>query len=105
MKIFAFIMALIVLALSVMPCMEGGFANNGSAKTEISKAGNQKEHGNSDDCSPFCSCSCCSGVVFFQAFSFNYLDKPVFLAKKYSVYKPSFYSDISFSIWQPPKMA
>ena len=105
MKIFAFIMAFTILALSVMPCMDGSFANNGKVNTEVSKTDNQKEHGNTDDCSPFCTCSCCSASVIHQTLSFNYFYKPVFQEKKYSAYKPSFYSDISFSIWQPPKIA
>ncbi|WP_462238757.1 DUF6660 family protein [Ferruginibacter sp.] len=105
MKIFAFIMAITILILSVMPCMDGGFTNNGEAKTEISKAENQPEHSDSDDCSPFCNCSCCSASVIHQVIFYNYLAKPLIPAKKYSIYNLSSYSDISFSIWQPPKVA
>ena len=105
MKIFAFILAFILLALSVMPCMDATEVNDSMAKTAISKPGDQHRHGDSDNCSPFCSCSCCSVLVTYQALSFYYLHKPVIQAKKYSAYKPSFYSEISFSIWQPPKVA
>ncbi len=105
MKIFAFILAFTILALSVMPCMDGGLANNGSTKVEISKTDNHNEHNDTDDCSPFCICSCCSTTISSHTLSFNYFDKLVFLAKKYSAFKSSNYSNVSISIWQPPKLA
>ena len=105
MKIFAFIMAFMVLALSVMPCMDRSDTINGSTKTAFSKSDTQKEHSDSDDCSPFCTCSCCSASVFHQVLAFSHSQKPVFQIKKYPIYTPSFCSEISFSIWQPPKLA
>lgn len=98
-------MAVMILALSVMPCMDDKSEGGNKIKTEISKSSNQSGHSGNDECSPFCTCSCCSISFVYQAFSFNYLDKPVFQTKKYSFYKPSFYPEISFSIWQPPKLS
>jgi hypothetical protein len=105
MKIFAFIMAFLVLALSIMPCMDDNNEFKGNQKTAISKSNSQQEHSESDDCSPFCNCSCCSTSLIHQVPTLIYFQKPAFQEKNYSLHKPWFYSNISSSIWQPPKLA
>jgi hypothetical protein len=105
MKFFAFIMAVTVLALSLMPCMDGTCIKSFKTKAEISKTDTQHEQKDSDDCSPFCTCSCCSASFFHQPLPFYYTPKRIFQTKKYPVYTLSLYSDVSFSIWQPPKLS
>lgn len=105
MKIFAFIMALTVLALSVLPCTDASEVFDNTTKSAISKSDNQHSPNESDDCSPFCSCSCCAASATYHVQAVNYLHKPLNQEKQYAGFKPSFYSEISFSIWQPPKIA
>lgn len=104
MKFFAFIMAIIVFALSCMPCKDGMYAMDRSkAKIENLKSQNQKEHGTNDACSPFCTCNCCAGFAF--QFSAIKVENTVHVLAK--VYSPGISSPaiaISLPIWQPPQL-
>ncbi|HMJ47082.1 MAG TPA: DUF6660 family protein [Ferruginibacter sp.] len=101
MKIFAFIMALIILALSVMPCADTAVGHENTVSA-FSKAAHEAGDEQADDCSPFCICSCCAG------FSINHLI-PELLSNTF--YLNTFTSNrvtsnvtaIASSIWQPPR--
>ena len=104
MKFFAFIMALLVLALSIWPCADdGSVLEEAKAKTEISKQHSGPEHQEHNDvCSPFCHCTCCPG------FSINHFF-PVISSllgndrKFYIPYLPGDPIQYSPPVWQPPK--
>jgi hypothetical protein len=103
MKFFAFIMAILVLTQSVMPCGDkGSITNESKSKTELTKANNQQDDQH-DDCSPFCSCSCCAGVAFLAPST-----KVSFLIAQMSpVYCSTITTHlfrIAIPIWQPPQL-
>lgn len=104
MKFFAFIMAFLVLSLSVMPCADAGAAiKDTKAKTEITKTTDQQDHNDADACSPFCHCACCAG------FSINHFIAALTIIPPYSsTTKSSFlHSDVIevvLPIWQPPQI-
>ena len=104
MKLFTFLLAVMVLALSCVPCMDDTFAaNDGKAKAEISKSGQQKEHSNTDACSPFCTCNCCTGFTF--VFIHCEVTHPVLLApEKITPHLPAEISNIALPVWQPPQL-
>lgn len=56
-------------------------------------------------CTPFCNCSHCPASAFNQQLSHFNVVKPVFQSLKYPIYNSSFSTEVSFSIWQPPKIA
>ena len=59
MKIFAYIVSVIILMLTVNPCIDEHKAN-AIHNSEISQASNHENHENeADHCSPFCTCQCC----------------------------------------------
>jgi len=100
-------MALLVLALSSMPCMDlAAFAKStANAKTVVDQIDqHQPQQDHNDDCSPFCSCNCCAG------FSINHqiptIDKlfPVTLNKSVSFYNVGIV-EISLPVWQPPQLS
>ena len=104
MKLFAFIMAVIVLLQSWMPCNDAVFAiKKVKATAEISSSpqqNNDTEH--EDACSPFCQCACCAG------FSLNHtiasVSSPFLTSKKIvAFYLPDHLIEMSNSVWQPPK--
>jgi len=101
MKFFAFILAVIVLALSCMPCADVG-ATGEKSKMEIKKSlGNERQQ--SDLCSPFCICSCCAG------FSINHtipnIETLLQLHKvNYSLSYHLAVIKISSPVWQPPQL-
>lgn len=104
MKFFAFLMAIMVLALSVMPCADDANAmNNRKAKTELIKSSHQQDNPKSDECSPFCQCSCCAG------FSVNHFVAEIATIPKYesnsaSSFLPANVREVALPIWQPPQL-
>ena len=104
MKIFAAIMALIVLALSVMPCGDKASAfNHGKIKLELT-ASSHHNNPQTDNCSPFCQCNCCAGFSIKHSFpsitniSHSYSSKPK------ATYLLSPASEVALPIWQPPQL-
>ncbi len=102
MKFFAFIMAFLVLALSVMPCADS-YAMDNKEKNEVSKSANQQDEDQQDECSPFCHCTCCAG------FSVNHCIAaiatiPIYASNHLSSFLPSDIIGITSPIWQPPQL-
>lgn len=104
MKIIAFILAFLVLALSVMPCADTYNAGNDSkAKTELTKSNQDRDNPKQDDCSPFCQCSCCAG------FCINHFITSIVItipggSKTQTAFLPAGTLEIAFPIWQPPQL-
>ncbi|TKT93238.1 DUF6660 family protein [Dyadobacter frigoris] len=106
MKIFKLTLSLYILLLSCFPCGDG-LECNGKDELKISASVEHKNHSHeSESCTPFCTCSCCAASTFFQ-FSVPAvkIPKAVFAAVKFPLYADCFRPELSFSIWQPPKIA
>ncbi|MDE3185061.1 MAG: hypothetical protein KGM16_16745 [Bacteroidota bacterium] len=95
-------MAVIVLAMSVMPCADDANAMI-KVKTEFKQASHQQDNPKNDACSPFCQCSCCVGFTIshfpssFPLISFT-------VKKQISSFLPSEVIDITLPVWQPPQL-
>ena len=104
MKFFAFIMAFLVLALSIMPCADKGNPEiQGKIKTLFTKCNHPQDDQQQDNCSPFCHCTCCS------CFSINHFIVALSIIPPFeNNLAPSFISseviEISLPIWQPPQL-
>lgn len=104
MKFLSFIMAFLVLTLSIMPCADNNsLVSEGKVKSELSKSPQQHSDTEQDHCSPFCTCSCCS------SFSINHFFAVVTVTSNYesnttSSFLPSDLTGIAFPIWQPPQL-
>ncbi|MBN9299233.1 MAG: hypothetical protein J0I41_19685 [Filimonas sp.] len=102
MRFSAFILAIIVLVLSCLPCTDSG-ATALKARTEVSSSKQLPGHAERDFCTPFCVCSCCSAVYF--TYSFPVTTPPVVTASNIYI---SFLSapliEIAYAIWQPPQL-
>jgi len=105
MKLFAFVMAVMVLTQSFLPCSDAYAAlDSDKVKTEISKDVDHQEQSESDDCSPFCQCACCAGFsVNHFVSSVNFV--PPYNKMAHSAYLPSNAIEIVLPIWQPPKLS
>ncbi len=102
MKFVAFIMAVLVLAQSVMPCADAEVAPN-AGKAKITKQSQQQSNNHSDACSPFCSCACCAG------FSINHFIASIAIIPPYESnlvtgFLPSVIMEVALPIWQPPQI-
>jgi hypothetical protein len=102
MRCFTFIMAILVLSLSCMPCGDAQKVMVKKATRELAQAPHTQEH--EDYCSPFCHCACCAG------FSINHqvavLSQPwsPFAALHASRYIESI-REVSIPVWQPPQLS
>ena len=102
MKLFAFLLAVLVLALSVVPCADVNATGKGKFQVEI-KAAHQDNDYHVDACSPFCQCACCAG------FSINHSLISVESIRVVPHKQSSFFSasetiKVSLAIWQPPQL-
>ncbi len=102
MKFFAFLMTIILIAQSFMPCADREIAS-AKGEVQITKALHH-EKGMQDDCPPLCSCSCCG--CFSSAHSFtSYISiNSVSVQNCNAEYLPESIQKIVTPIWQPPQL-
>lgn len=103
MKIVCFIMAFLVLGLSLWQCADKSHNEGANKSTSaISKSAKQTDNPG-DECSPFCHCTCCASFTinhFIPAINHQryYQSKPT----------PAFSTadefEIALPIWQPPQL-
>ncbi|HEX2848505.1 MAG TPA: DUF6660 family protein [Chitinophagaceae bacterium] len=104
MKLFAFIMSLVVVIVSLAPCRDMATGSKaGKANVQVLKDDQHAHEDGSDDCPPFCSCSCCSVQGCLKPF-FNTLECVSPEASPYSSYYTGALISISLPIWQPPQL-
>ena len=100
MKFFAYFMALYILVLSVVPCSDvHNNCNDKKATTELTQ-NHDHQQDQDDNCSPFCTCACCSANVIaldFKPTQFSF-------SQKVAIRNFSFISNFYGNIWQPPKI-
>jgi hypothetical protein len=102
MKIIAYILSLVILSLTVVPCMDKT-EDNILRKIDITQ-NTQNHQQDSDHCSPFCACFCCASSITNQA-NISHLNLIAFSQKLNTEYLLSFASQDFTSIWQPPKLS
>jgi hypothetical protein len=100
MKFFAFIMALLVLTLSVVPCAD--VIIDGKQKTELANSQSQPDQDHNDACSPLCQCSCCAGFSISHVIA-SAPPIALFSLKPISSFFSSKSIEVAFSFWQPPR--
>lgn len=110
MKIAIQILAIYMLALSFIPCGDGGngiieIANH-FFEVEHQHISDHDQHSNGcgdDDCSPFCVCDCCSISINVPT-TVNLADSyTILISRRFLSYNPDFYpSNFNASIWHPP---
>ncbi|RYE53031.1 MAG: hypothetical protein EOP48_15235 [Sphingobacteriales bacterium] len=101
-KFSAFILASLVLWLSVMPCDDVAGFNNGAVSI-LATDHQDTQHANNDACSPFCTCSCCTGVNFKMQVTTD-AQTPFDISLENPTHISSKVIDMSLPIWQPPQL-
>ncbi len=104
MKFFAFIMAILVIVLSGIPCKDFPSAvKAGKDKMEFSQCSGKQAMDHPDACSPFCQCACCAGFsVYHQVAEVNAC-LPVYNVQHILAYNASVVR-ISLPVWEPPQL-
>lgn len=105
MNFFSFIMAVLVLVLSVFPCADrANERNDNYTQFSISAQHNQQEnHDQNDICTPFCSCTCCT-CTSINHFIVSATSLMIFDCLNYSTFLPARLFDFSPPVWQPPQL-
>ena len=101
MKVIAFILSAYLLFLFAIPCCR--FDNCAEEKI-TQEADHEKGEGDCGSCSPFFTCTGCSGFIV----SFENTDMQMsshFSLPQYSGYIVSSIPDVHYDFWQPPKLA
>jgi hypothetical protein len=101
MRFFSFICIMVVLVLNFVPCADAHETEE--LQTTVTTAVQQDSPAHTDDCTPFCHCSCCASTVVVKlaaspAVPFkinNSADIPHFEGNSL---------DVSLPIFQPPKL-
>lgn len=104
MKPISFVLIFYILFLLVQPCQDVFAApRNAIASADIKQT--DQEEKESDECSPFCICSCCSLSVGYHSLTSVAEPKPTaFLRRINSTeYCEPYLNNFSNAIWQPPK--
>lgn len=101
MKFLSFICVVVVLALNFVPCADVNGTEE--CQTIVTTAGHQDAPAHTDDCTPFCHCSCCASTVVVKLAS----SLAIPFKTSTSAYIPHFEGeslDINLPIFQPPKV-
>lgn len=102
MRLFSFIWVIIIMATYLVPCSDA-LVLEGNVKYESVRTSSDHHHNKTDDCSPFCSCACCSIPTVSQALLAIAFHPPVHLPV-YTEYTEGKLVNVSLSIWQPPQL-
>ena len=102
MKIFVYIFTAYILWLISAPCIDESQDKLINAIERTHNTQHDQAQG-SDHCSPFCTCDCCVSPSVYQECNINF--RVSFLKVKiFSAPSPNYFSILSSSIWQPPKL-
>ena len=103
-NVLGYIMALMVLAFSMLPCADEGAVTEGKAGVELAQTMPQNDPGDHNDaCSPFCICSCCSGFSVTARMPVAFTVSSFFQTAFTSYIGDRLYT-VALPIWQPPRL-
>jgi hypothetical protein len=102
MKLLWLIIAAYLLTLAVYPCSEGRLCATVENSPENHKQGHE-----SKQCSPFCICAHCPASAMYPTTSIEMDESLVAISysQQPSAYSFFFTKNVSFEIWQPPKIS
>jgi hypothetical protein len=104
MKVLSMLLSMYVLYMVSLPCVDEAIDFN-KTFIEVSTAHHHHHDSNQTDaCSPFCVCSCCSVTVDLTTFVFETNPARTLQSQLIPYYKESF-STYFQPIWQPPQLS
>jgi hypothetical protein len=101
MRFLAHILVLVVLFLSLIPCSDKITIDAITANDSHSGHDHSEDH--REECTPFCTCSCCSTNIVFLSETIVIAEVPQLFSQNLFFYQES-KSHFFHSIWQPPKV-
>lgn len=104
MKLINFILALIVVAASIAPCLDIEADSFRDIKTELISSDANQHQAAGDLCSPFCTCSCCVTSADVSSCVYK-LHTPAIIPLDRPVFNQTMMKNSGISFWQPPKVS
>ena len=104
MRLSAFILNLLTLVMILVPCRDHKTVHAANAGAQQIYAAIPHEGQADDDCSPLCTCSCCSSVLPLIHTPLVEGLCPTLSAKKFSLYIAPDYGGERSIVWQPPRI-
>jgi hypothetical protein len=99
-KVLTVILALLVIALSVMPCC----FEDACATDEVLTEQTDSHESDAQACSPFYSCASCFGFTVSD-FTVDRIIPLTHTAKPIAFFKQGYMPPFPHAIWQPPKIS
>ena len=104
MRLFSFVLAILVLVLSSVACSDV-HAASGGVTTIMEAPAHHQDAGHTDCCSPFCQCACCAGAIVPQSIAaLPEPQAPTFIERVYTSHPSATLSQRAVPIWQPPQL-
>ncbi len=98
-----FLLAVMVLILSCLPCRDNDMAMAEGANIHLAVNDEHGKGAHQDLCPPFCTCSCCSVASVFHPAAIE-AARPEAPALRYSDAYLGAVISISLPVWQPPQL-
>lgn len=102
MNFFGYILAIYLIALSIVPCCSFDDCPDDKTVTEQT-ARHESDDEDCGSCSPFFNCEgCAPATISTPAVSFTIVAPEV--KRVYTGFIPSFIPDVHYDFWQPPRL-
>jgi hypothetical protein len=103
MRLFSFMFIIIVLALNFVPCDDSHELSDDHASISSTDNHSPNENAATDACTPFCHCACCAASLISKVSNDIKSPLPIHYNADHHFLVVG-YSNISHTIWQPPKL-
>ena len=103
MKLAALFLAVLGLALSLIPCRDANAAEKQEKTVQVFAQDCNDNDSHTGDCSPLCICGCCSMQSMPSLFFFTGQIPKQISPYSYSAYQERLF-EVSLPIWQPPQL-
>lgn len=103
MRIFSYILVMVVLVLNLVPCADAHDTDVENATVYATEQESSHSSTGADDCTPFCHCSCCAASTTLKMCGSLKSPFHSFTTAELHYIEDS-YPSISHTIWQPPKL-
>jgi len=105
-KIITFIMSILLLLLTGVPCSDDivSYRAGNNAEAQIYSSTSTEKH---DNCSPFCVCGCCKTLSVSSPMKISLAEALLeqHVERLYPNYTEQWYQNNVLDIWQPPKLS
>jgi len=104
-KFLAFILSIYILGLSFVTCNDNDIPDNTSNNdiVHVLKSDQHSDSGETDFCSPFCSCQCCQiNINTVALISYDVISLDIFTT--IFSHPNQLAQDVTYSFFQPPQV-